>query len=143
MRTAQGTLWSKVMSMDRYVFPTKTPHVEYFVGGNYSTFSATIAPAEGFGTETEYYLEVYGDNDNLLATSNYIDYKTSPFEFSVDISGQQYVKLVLCKESERISTGKQEPTAIYISITHNSNNNTLRPLTGGALPFCNSIYIQL
>lgn len=99
VRTAQGTLWSKVMSMDRYVFPTKTPHAEYFVGGNYSTFSATIAPAEGFGTETEYYLEVYGDNDNLLATSNYIDYKTSPFEFSVDISGQQYVKLVLCKES--------------------------------------------
>lgn len=99
VRTAQGALWSKVMSMDRYVSPTKTPHVEYFVGGSYNTFSATIAPAKGFGTETEYYLEVYGDNDNLLATSDYIDYKTSPFEFSVDISGQQYVKLVLCKES--------------------------------------------
>ena len=44
-------------------------------------------------------LEIYGDDDSLL-DSYLFDYKTSPTDITVDISGQDYIKLYWYSEDE-------------------------------------------
>lgn len=85
-RTIQNELWSKAMSL------YGLGYVEYYTGGQYNTFSATIAPMKGYEKNSDYTLEVYGDDDNLLDSFD-INYKTKPTNISVDISGQDYIKL--------------------------------------------------
>ena len=41
-------------------------------------------------------LQIWGDNDNLLAATPYMDYKSDSITITVDISGQQHIKLTAC-----------------------------------------------
>ena len=87
VRTNQNALWG-----DALEFTWSDAYAEFFVGGQYNTLSLTAAPKQGFGEKNDYTLEIYGDDDTLLDYYDF-NYKSSPKEISVDISGQQYVKL--------------------------------------------------
>lgn len=91
-RTVQGELWSKGYEM--YVF--RETYMEFYAGGEYNTFTATIAPREKMQDVAEFEIEVYGDDDVLLSSES-LNYKTSPITMEVDISGQNYVKIVAVK----------------------------------------------
>lgn len=79
-------------------------YVEYYAGGMYTQFVATAYAPERLNDECEYILEVYGDNDNLLYESDTLNYKTSSKTITVDITGQQYIKLV-CHQTEASVSG--------------------------------------
>ncbi len=92
-RTSQNALWGDVLRLD-----AMNAYAEFYVGGQYNTLSMTAAPAQDFYEKGEYTLEIYGDDDALLDYYDF-NYKTSPKDITVDISGQQYVKLFwLCNE---------------------------------------------
>jgi hypothetical protein len=78
--------------------------VEYYAGGMYTQFTTTAYAPERLNEECEYILEVYGDNDNLLYESDTLNYKTSNKTIAVDITGQQYIKLV-CHQTEASVSG--------------------------------------
>lgn len=79
-------------------------YVEYYAGGMYTQFTTTAYAPERLNEECEYILEVYGDNDNLLYESDTLNYKTSNKTITVDITGQQYIKLV-CHQTEASVSG--------------------------------------
>ena len=79
-------------------------YVEYYSGGTYTQFTANVYAPERLSDECEYILEVYGDNDNLLFESDTLNYKTSNKLIVVDITGQQYVKIV-CHQTETSPSG--------------------------------------
>lgn len=89
-RTNQNALWSNVVRLSGALNNT---HVEYYTGAEFNTLTAKIAPAQNFDPAVAYSLEVYGDNDTLLDVFDF-DYKTTPIDISVNISKQNYVKLV-------------------------------------------------
>lgn len=89
-RTNQNALWSNVVRLSGALNDT---HVEYYTGAEFNTLVAKIAPAQNFDPAVEYSLEIYGGDDNLLGVFDF-DYKTTPIDISVDIRGQNYVKLV-------------------------------------------------
>lgn len=89
-RTNQNSLWSNVIRLSGALNNT---HVEFYTGKEYNWLSAQIAPAQNFDPSVEYVLEVYGDNDTLLDSYD-IDYRTTPTNISVNISGQDYIKLI-------------------------------------------------
>ena len=63
------------------------------------------APKQGFSEKLEHELEIYGDDDGFLDSYSF-DYKTSPEDISVDILGQQYVKLYwYCEEGTYNNSG--------------------------------------
>lgn len=89
-RTSQNAMWSNVVRLSGALNDT---HVEFYTAKEYNLLSAQIAPAQNFDPSVEYVLEVYGDND-LLLDSYDIDYRTTPTDISVNISGQDYIKLI-------------------------------------------------
>lgn len=91
-RTAQNALWSNVLKLSM-----SNARVEFYAGGQYKTLTMTLAPGERFSDDSEKVLEIYGDDDTLLDSFE-VNYKTSPTEISVDISGQNYIKLVSAKQ---------------------------------------------
>ena len=97
VKTARNALWSKAIGFSLGIFDPDG-YVEYYAGGQYSKFEATIAPKQGFEEKAKYVLGIYGDDDNLLDEFE-INYKTKPTDISVDISGQEYVKLYVSREN--------------------------------------------
>lgn len=89
-RTSQNALWSNVIRLSGALNNT---HVEFYTGKEYNWLSAQIAPAQNFDGSVAYVLEIYGDNDVLLDSYD-IDYRTTPTDISVNISGQDYIKLI-------------------------------------------------
>lgn len=89
-RTNQNALWTNVVRLSGALNDT---YVEYYTGAEFNTLTAKIAPAQNFDPAVEYSLEVYGDNDTLLDVFAF-DYKTTPIDISINIGGQNYVKLV-------------------------------------------------
>lgn len=86
--------WLKVLTF----FPSYldgTSNMEYYAGGKYNSFKATVAPRKDRAWDEKDYLflEIYGD-DNLLYRSDEIIYKTSMFKVDVDISGYDMVNIV-------------------------------------------------
>ncbi len=88
VRTNQNALWGKALRLF-----LGNSYAEFYTAGQYSTLSMTIAPADDFFDSSEMVLEIYGDDDALLDSYD-VDYKTTPTDISVDVSGQEYVKLV-------------------------------------------------
>ena len=94
VHTSQNALWGDALELWG-----SGAYAEFYVGGQYNTLSLTAAPQQGFWEEYEYELEIYGDDDYLL-DSYLFDYKTSPTDITVDISGQDYIKLYWYSEDE-------------------------------------------
>ena len=94
VHTSQNALWGDALELWG-----SGAYAEFYVGGQYNTLSLTAAPQQGLWDEYEYELEIYGDDDSLL-DSYLFDYKTSPTDITVDISGQDYIKLYWYSEDE-------------------------------------------
>lgn len=93
----RGQLWGEGFTLDPY--PT-SGWVEYCVNEQYSKLEFTVAPQEGFTDYGEVYFEVYGDDDEQLYSSDDLDYRSEPEEVSVDITGQDYVKIYATTSDE-------------------------------------------
>lgn len=94
-RTNKNELWSegfRVLFNEYSV--ASNGYAEFLAGGQYTTLTATIALPDDVGKYAIGCLEVYGDNDTLLYSSDDMDYKSDAISVRVDISGQQYIKLV-------------------------------------------------
>lgn len=100
-RTNQNAMWSNVIRLSGALNNT---HVEFYTGKEYNWLSAQIAPAQNFDESVAYVLEIYGDNDTLLDTFDF-NYKTTPTDISVNISGQNYIKLVWIETQGPWSSG--------------------------------------
>ena len=87
-RTNQDKQWSDGIKLDSS--RVYEAYAEYYAGGAYSTLSFTYAPIIGFSENIDAWIEVYGDDDELLY------YKSSPETVSVNVTGQQYVKIMAC-----------------------------------------------
>lgn len=95
VRTHQGTLWSKAADLSNWA--GNESHVQFYTARQYTNLTMTVAPKENYTSNADYKIEIYGDNDSLLYTSDSITATTSPFEISVDVTGQEYIKIVLVK----------------------------------------------
>lgn len=73
-------------------------YVEYRLYGKYSTLTGVIAPHADNDEEKVSCLQVYVD-DELVYTSPEIGRKTDAISFSVDITGAEYIKIVIQRES--------------------------------------------
>lgn len=67
---------------------------EYYTAQKYNKLTMTIAPDQEMCNEGSAYVKVYAD-DKLVKVSNEIGRKTKPFTMSVDITGADFVKLVV------------------------------------------------
>lgn len=92
-RTNQGALWSNVAELINWAGTES--HAQFYTAKQYSNLTMTVAPRTNYTSNANYIIEIYGDNDSLLYTSDDIIGSTSPFEISVDITGQEYVNIVL------------------------------------------------
>lgn len=101
-RTNKNELWSEGFYLESCFEDT---YVEYYLGRQYNTLTFTYAPKEGAYSDLQSTVEVYGDNDTLLWSSDTIQYKSDSKEAVVDISGQEYVKINLHNNYRFIFTG--------------------------------------
>ncbi len=67
-------------------------YIEYRLEGKYSKLTGTIAPHENMGENGQGYVHIYAD-DKLVYSSPTVFRKTDPFDFSVDVSGADYIKI--------------------------------------------------
>ena len=104
VRTSQNLLWSKALEFK------EGSYVDFFVNSSYKSLTFTAAPCEGFKDFFAGTFEVYGDDDELLYISDTVNYKTNPFTANVNISNQQYIKLVWNLED----TNSTAPRSILI-----------------------------
>ena len=77
-------------------------YVEYRLYANYSTLAGKIATQKDSAQDRIVRLQVYVD-DTLAYTSGDIGRKTDAIEFSVDVSGAQYVKIVVYTDARAIA----------------------------------------
>lgn len=73
-------------------------YVEYRLYGKYSTLTGVIAPHADNDEEKVSCLQVYVD-DELVYTSPEVGRKTDAISFSVDVTGAEYIKIVIQRES--------------------------------------------
>lgn len=69
-------------------------YLEIYIGGEYTTFSATIAPSNEWKHRSEYpncTVDIYGDD--VLLKSNSLNCKDTAFIISADISNVNYLKI--------------------------------------------------
>lgn len=69
-------------------------YLEIYIGGEYTTFSATIAPSNEWKRRSEYpncTVDIYGDD--VLLKSNSLNCKDTAFNISADISNVNYLKI--------------------------------------------------
>lgn len=97
VRTTQNALWTKVSSMEGFTVGGSS--AEFYTGQQYQLLSMTIAAKQGFNEGDKFDLVFYGDKDKILTTYE-IDYKTLQ-DISVNVSGQDYVKIVFIKSGIR------------------------------------------
>lgn len=90
-RTNQNALWSEGFSID----PNNMNGgwAEFYAGGNYTALTFTMSPEEGYDDQTNATIEIYGDDDNLLYSSDELTYKSDAENVTVDITGQDYIKI--------------------------------------------------
>ncbi len=67
-------------------------YAEYRLYGKYSTLTGSIAPHSDSDKDRISYLQIYVD-DKLVYTSRDINRKTDPIDFSINVSGADYVKI--------------------------------------------------
>lgn len=73
---------------------TTEHYAEYRLYGNYTTLTGAIVPHSdsGQGADDYSYLQIYVD-DKLVYTSANISRKTDSIEFSIDVTGADYIKI--------------------------------------------------
>jgi len=86
-KTVQGNLLSNVFQI------AEENYVEFYTGGKYTTLTMDIAPKEGFPENMSSIVQIIGDDDVILNESKEVSYKTTLFEFTTDISGQEYIRI--------------------------------------------------
>lgn len=69
-------------------------YIEYRLYGDYTTLTGTIAPYTEMEEDKYGFLQVYVD-DVLVYTSKDVGRKTDAFSFEVNVSGAEYIKLVI------------------------------------------------
>ncbi len=72
----------------------KEASIEYRIYQNYHTLTGTIVPHADIGEHYTGAVQVYAD-DALVYTSPTVEQKTDAFDFSVDIAGAEYIKIVV------------------------------------------------
>ena len=97
-KTAEDPFGNDYSSSCNYFVKTNqtiTPsYVEYRVYGNYSCLSGIISPHANIGERYNGVIQVYADSV-LVYTSPTVTQKTDAFTFEVDISGAEYIKIVI------------------------------------------------
>ena len=68
-------------------------YAAYLVNGRYDTLSLTYAPKKGFDEKAKGSITVYGDDDVILWESDEINYKSHIETDTVDISGQDEIRI--------------------------------------------------
>lgn len=97
--------WARVLRFGNTDWLYGVSYAEYYSGGQYTSFKATIAPEnDAWDKDDIMILQVLGDNDELLYESGYIDYRTNSFDVEVDISGQDSITLYVIQEEGGWST---------------------------------------
>lgn len=89
----ENNSWSKVL---RFINePFYDAYAEFYAGGAYDSFKAVAAPKKSnlWNKENYVYLQVLGDDDEILYESDDIDYRTGAFYIDADISGQDTVSI--------------------------------------------------
>ena len=76
-----------------YSYGDDEQYLEYRLYGNYATLSGVIAPYTDIEDGTKGYVQVLCD-DKLVYTSQNIERKTDALDFSVNVSGVEYVKIL-------------------------------------------------
>lgn len=67
-------------------------YAEYRLYGKYTTLTGSIVPHSDSNKDRISYLQIYVD-DRLVYTSQDINRKTDPIDFSINVSGADYVKI--------------------------------------------------
>ena len=73
-------------------------YIEHRLYGDYTSLSGSIVPHSDSKEDKISYLQVYVD-DALVYTSADIGRKTDPIDFSIDVTGAEYVKIVVYTEA--------------------------------------------
>lgn len=82
---------------DNYCLGAYTKQVEYYINGNYKTFSMDFAPYSDFGQDATSTIIIYADDRKIFSGSiNQKSEKTSTGD--LDISGVTYLKIVIEKD---------------------------------------------
>lgn len=94
-RTNKNELWSAGFKVffNEYTSLSDS-YVEFMSGGQYNTLTGTVALPNDIGEHARGCLEIYGDDDTLLYSSDEMNYKSDSISFTVDISGQNYIKFI-------------------------------------------------
>lgn len=74
-------------------------YITYLLDGKYSELSFKYAPAKNYGEYPSQFLCVYGDDDTILWESDEISYKDHTQSASVDISGQDEIRIYVRHEN--------------------------------------------
>ncbi len=69
-------------------------YIEYRVYGEYDTLTGTIAPHADIGETLTCSVQIYAD-DVLVYNAPMVHQKTDAFDFSVDITGAEYIKIIV------------------------------------------------
>lgn len=88
----ENKTWAKVIGL-----PYTDSFAEFYAGGKYNHFRATVAPSKAgdWGKENYRLFQVLGDDDEVLYESDEINYKTDMFDIDVDISGHDTVAIYI------------------------------------------------
>lgn len=100
LKDVQGNSYNSAYSIGGNSAEPNHNYLEVYIAGDYNTFSGSFAPADAWQHRTSYstvVVAIYGD-DKLLESFD-ISYKSSPFEFEVDVTGVSYLKVQLTKGS--------------------------------------------
>lgn len=73
-------------------------YIEHRLYGDYTSLTGSIVPHSDSKEDKISYLQVYVD-DELVYTSADIGRKTDPIDFSIDVAGAEYVKIVVYTEA--------------------------------------------
>lgn len=86
-KTVQGKLLSNVLRS------TTEGYAEYYTGGKYTTLTMTVSPEERFSEDESCMVQIVGEGNVVLNESEEINYRTNPFEFTTNITGQNFVRI--------------------------------------------------
>ncbi len=86
--TMRNELWSNCLN-----FSNNEATITYYLDGKYNSLTFSYAPKKGFGVKADCTLYVYGDDDTILWESDSISSKDKTKTATVDISGQDEVRI--------------------------------------------------
>lgn len=86
-KTVQGKLLSDVIEL------ASDSYIEFYAGGEYNKLRMVLAPEEGYSENYTCIVQVFGDDNELINESDEINYRTKPFAFEADITGQNFIRI--------------------------------------------------